>query len=63
MNQNETKRHFELRNLDKDMQDAHLKASRVMSKRKAKAMSRGNAIIGLTVIVLLGVLAFLFGLF
>ena len=63
MGQNETKRHFELRNLDKDMQDAHKKASRVISKREARAISNGNAFVAVFIVILIGVLLYLFGIF
>ena len=63
MGQNETKRHFELRNLDKDMQDAHTKASLVISKREAGAISNGNAFVAVFIVILIGVLLYLFGIF
>jgi hypothetical protein len=63
MGQNETKRHFELRNLDKDMQDAHTKASHVISKREARAISYGNTFVAVFIVILIGVLLYLFGIF
>ncbi|MBO9192974.1 hypothetical protein J5277_02525 [Rhizobium sp. 16-449-1b] len=55
MGQNETKRHFELRNLDKDMEKAAKDASYVITKERAKQMKgAGRALLICLVVVVLG---------
>ncbi|MFS2155200.1 MULTISPECIES: hypothetical protein [unclassified Rhizobium] len=55
MGQNETKRHFELRNLDKDMEKAAKDASYVITKEQAKQMKgAGRALLICLVVVVLG---------
>jgi hypothetical protein len=63
MGQNETQRHFELRNIDKDMEKAAKDASYVMTKGKLRRIKAGNVIL-LFVLAFLVVLAcFLLGAF
>ena len=61
--QNETKRHFELRNLDRDMERASEKAARVVpndTARRFRAKAWGSIIV---LLILVGLLAYLLGVF
>ena len=63
MGQDEIERQFEVHNLDRDMQEAHKKASRVISRREAARISNGHAVAAVILVLLIGVLLFLFGAF
>jgi hypothetical protein len=63
MGQNETKRHFELRNLDEDMEKAAKDASYVMSKEKLQGIKAGNWGLSIVAIILIGMLVFALGSF
>lgn len=57
MSQNETKRHFELRNLEEDMKTAHQEAYRVVTKEQSKRSARQiqflvAALIGVVVLLI-----------
>ncbi|PYE46705.1 hypothetical protein DFI02_101851 [Rhizobium sp. PP-F2F-G20b] len=61
MSQNETNRHFELRNLDENMRDAHEAASRVISKKEAAQRAKKSAVGSLlTLLVIAGFVVFLY---
>ncbi len=61
MGQNETNRHFELRDLDETMRGAHEAASRVISKEEAAQRAKGSAVgFLLTLLVIAGVVVFLY---
>ncbi len=61
MGQNETQRHFELRNLDKDMEKAAKGASYVMSKEKLTRIKAGNWALLIMLIILIALLVFALG--
>ncbi|MDP9807661.1 hypothetical protein J2W42_000492 [Rhizobium tibeticum] len=63
MSQNETERHFELRNLDKDMEKASAEASRVNPKEHARRLRGENRFLLLFLVLVLGVTCYLLGVF
>ncbi|KQV32088.1 hypothetical protein ASC97_00335 [Rhizobium sp. Root1203] len=63
MGQNEAKRHFELRNLDKDMRKAAEDAAYVVTKERAKAMRIENRGMLVFLILLVGLVCCLLGAF
>ena len=62
MTQNETKRHFQLRNLDADMRDAQTTSMRAVSKdeikRRSRETYRGIAVCVVFVVIVIAVLLF-----
>jgi hypothetical protein len=61
MGQNETERHFELRNLEKDMEKASKKAGQVTTKETARRMAALNWKLLMTLIGLIALLVFALG--
>ncbi len=63
MGQNETDRHFELRNLDKSMEEAAAKASRVNPKEHVRRLRGENRFMLLFLALVIGVACYLLGVF
>lgn len=63
MGQNETKRHFELRNLDKDMEQASTEAFRVKPKEHVRRLRSENRILFLLLILVIGLACYFLGVF
>ncbi|TCU17926.1 hypothetical protein [Rhizobium sullae] len=63
MSQNETKRHFELRNLDKDMEQASAEASHVNPKEHARRLRSENRFLLVFLVLVIGVSCYLLGVF
>ncbi len=59
--QNETKRHFELRNLDNDMKAASAKAGRVVPRETFRRMKAANWMLLAVLIILVGLLVLALG--
>ncbi|PDT18470.1 hypothetical protein CO670_03420 [Rhizobium sp. J15] len=63
MGQNETQRHFELRNLDKDMEQASAEAFRVSPKEHARRLRSENRFLLLFLALVIGVSCLALGVF
>jgi hypothetical protein len=61
MGQNETERHFELRNLEKDMAEAARKGPPILSKQQAAELRFGGWLALCIVIALVALLYYLLG--
>ncbi|MGV2098761.1 hypothetical protein [Rhizobium sp. 21-4511-3d] len=61
MNQNETERHFQQRNLDKDMAEAHKNAFPVLSKKQASRRYSSTVVLGTAFVALCTLIATLLG--
>jgi hypothetical protein len=61
MHQNETDRHFQLRNLDKDMEEAHRNAFPVLSKEQAARRYSSTIILSAVFVVFCTLMALMLG--
>ena len=61
MGQNETKQHFETRDLDGDAEKIQTEAYRVISREDARRLSRDRILLWLALAAIIMLLAWLFG--
>ncbi len=61
LGQNETKQHFETRDLDGDAEKIQTEAYRVISKEDARRLSRDRILLWLALVAIIMLLAWLFG--
>ena len=60
MHQNETKRHFEMNNLDQRMRKAYKDGQRITSRKEAARTNRTNFLLACALAVLVGILLAIF---
>ena len=63
MGQNETKRHFELRNREKDMEQTSAEALRVSPKEHSRRLRSENRFLLLFLALVIGLSCFMVGVF